>query len=90
MADDMIEMILALQRNSGEWSVDWSSNTFAANWVLKWSGDSVKIKAQWREEFFEEWKKVINVLLANLTACGYNPENLSGMDLLIQANDILA
>ncbi len=109
MADDMIEMIHVLQRNSGEWSVDWPSNTFAANWVLKWSEDSVKIEAQWREEFsaaeylrcnkvlevgkknfLEEWEKVINVLSANLTACGYSPENLSDMDLLIQAKDILA
>ena len=52
MIDDIIEMLfILLDKNMGEWFVDWSSNTFAVNWGLKWFNDSLIITAQWREEF---------------------------------------
>lgn len=52
MIEDILEMILNLQSKTvGEWSVDWSSDTFATNWNLIWSERKLEITAVWREEF---------------------------------------
>ncbi len=52
MINDVVEMILTLLcKNAGEWSVDFSSYTFAVNWHLTWEDDFLQITAQWRDEF---------------------------------------
>jgi hypothetical protein len=52
MIDDLIEMLFTLHdQKAGEWRVAWPSNSFAATWTFEWSGDDLKIKATWREEF---------------------------------------
>ena len=104
--DDIIQMVFILRNNeSGKWSVDWSSDTFAANWEFEWSEESLEIVAQWREEFnasdylkehnalrtekerfLYEWGKITDMLLRNLTECGYNSDNLVDMGMLIEAN----
>lgn len=64
MVDDLIQMIFVLKsKDDGEWFVDWSSNTFAVNWTLKWSEDDLEILAQWRDEFHAgDYLKENNVL----------------------------
>lgn len=67
MIDDIIQMIIALQsENNGELSIDWPSNTFAANWNMVWVGDSIKITSHWREGFnATEYLKKNNIIEIN-------------------------
>ena len=52
MIDDIMQMFFALQKSdSGEWFVDWTSNTFASNWKFRWLKNCLEIEVDWREEF---------------------------------------
>jgi hypothetical protein len=47
---DVLQMIRELSAaDSGQWQVDWPSNTFATRWHLMWGGDRLVVNAaEWR------------------------------------------
>ena len=50
---DVLQMIRELlATESGEWQVDWPSNTFGARWHFKWEGDRLVVTAS-------EWRSVV-------------------------------
>jgi len=66
--DELIQMIFVLQNEGyGEWTVTWSSNTFASDWLLKWNGNDLTLEANWREEMGENQKQLnqCNVIEVN-------------------------
>ncbi|XXY54989.1 hypothetical protein WME91_28040 [Sorangium sp. So ce269] len=46
----MVEELLGAE--SGEWQVDWPSNTFGAKWHFKWQGERMVVTAT-------EWRSVV-------------------------------
>jgi hypothetical protein len=40
-----------------------------------------------KERFLYEWQKVLNLLIPNLVNCKYDSNNLSDMQLLMEANN---
>lgn len=49
---DVLQMIQELSADSGQWEVEWPSNTFGAHWHFKWEGDSLVVTAS-------EWRSVV-------------------------------
>lgn len=58
LVEDLLPIIEELQsRTSGEIANHWVSNTFAHNWIFKWTGDRLTIHSEWDKEMAEEKRK---------------------------------
>lgn len=50
---DVLQMVgKLLAADSGEWQVDWPSNTFGARWHFKWAGERLVVTSS-------EWRSVV-------------------------------
>jgi len=69
--------------NSLEIKAEWREEFNASDYLS--SHNLLKLK---REAFLNEWKKIIDILLVNLEECGYTCENITDMEMLIDASKL--
>ena len=78
---------------AGNWDFTWFENSLEikAEWREEFEAsdylkrhDVLKIK---KDKFLDEWRKITTTLLLNLKECGYTCDNLTDMQLLIEANN---
>ena len=62
----------------------WREEFGASDYLTK--NNVIKIE---KDKFLDEWKKIINIVLINLSECGYSDKNLTDMGILIKLKRIL-
>lgn len=49
IVEDLLELLVELQRPSGEQETFWGSDTFCGRWFLKWGDGRLEVQADWRD-----------------------------------------
>ena len=84
MIDDILNLLKKIRENlDGEIKIDWPSNSFACEWILKWNSDLLTIDSKWRSVTGHTEDSLNNLSELNVNLVEFVNEWKSVLEVLI-------